>query len=92
MIYRIIVSDDAREDIAALKKSEHIAYNKVQELFNELKENPRTGIGKPELMKYGKLAGLWSRRVSSKHRLVYSINDNEVLVLVLSAKGHYGDK
>ena len=30
--------------------------------------------------------------ITNKHRLVYSIKDNEVLVLVLSAKGDYEDK
>jgi len=57
-----------------------------------LRLHPRAGTGKPELLKYGKFEGLWSRRISGKHRLFYSIKDNDVLVLILSAKGHYDDK
>jgi toxin YoeB len=89
MIYTIITSKEADEDIAYLKKSEIKTYNKVIQLFEELQEHPRTGTGKPELMKYGKFKGLWSRRITIKHRLVYAIKDNEISVLVLSAKGHY---
>ena len=92
MIYNIAVVDEAKEDIASLKKSEIYAYNKVQELFKELKDHPRTGTGKPKMMKYGKYKSSWSRRITDKHRLVYSINDNEIIVLILSAKGHYDDK
>jgi toxin YoeB len=92
MIYTIVTSKEADEDISFFKKSEINAYNKVIQLFKELREHPRTGTGKPELMKYGKLAGLWSRRITRKHRLIYSINDNEIVVLVLAAKSHYKDK
>ena len=92
MIYKVIVLDKAKEDISYLKKSEINAYNKVKTLLIELKDHPRTGTGKPEIMKYGKLKGLWSRRITEKHRLVYSIKDSEIVVLVLSARGHYDDK
>ena len=92
MIYKVIVLDDAKQDIALLKKSETGAYNKVMVFLEELQEHPRTGTGKPEMLKYGKLKGLWSRRITAKHRLVYAIKDSEIIVLVLSASSHYGDK
>ena len=40
----------------------------------------------------GDRAGQWSRRITDKHRMVYTINDMEVVVLVLTAYGHYDDK
>jgi len=92
MIYQLITSKEADEDMAFLKKSEINAYHKAKELFRELKEHPRTGTGKPELMRHGKFRGLWSRRINKKHRLVYSIHDKEVVVIVLTAKDHYEDK
>jgi toxin YoeB len=91
-MYNIDFTDDAKEDLITLKKSEINAYNKAMRLIEELQEHPRTGTGKPELMKYGTLKGLWSRRITGKHRLVYSINDNKITVLVLSASSHYNDK
>ena len=49
---------------------------KVHERLNELIENvratPFTGIGKPEELK-GDLAGFWSRRITGEHRLVYVV-------------------
>ena len=36
--------------------------------------------------------GRWSRRLSKKHRLIYRIYETEVVVLVISAYGHYDDK
>ena len=92
MIYSVEYAKESDIDIAELKKSDIPAYNKFVKLIKELHEHPRTGTGKPELMKYGKLKGLWSRRITGKHRLVYSINDREVVVWVLSVQSHYGDK
>jgi toxin YoeB len=92
MIYTIIISKEADKDISDLKKSEIAAYNKVKQLFEELKDHPRTGTGKPEMLKYSNISNLWSRRITPKHRLVYQIKESEILVLVLAAKGHYDDK
>jgi toxin YoeB len=92
MNYRIEYAKVANMDIAELKKSDLPAYNKLLMLIQELHEHPRTGTGKPELLNHGKFKGLWSRRITGKHRLVYSIKDAEILVLVLSASFHYDDK
>lgn len=64
---------------------------KIRKLLVELQQHPRTGTGKPELLK-GDMAGVWSRRINHKDRLLYEIHDDIVLVLVLSMRGHYGDK
>lgn len=53
--------------------------------------HPETGTGQPEQLKHH-LSGLYSRRINQKHRLVYSISDEVVIVHVLSAWAHYGDK
>ena len=92
MIYAIKYLPEAIADISALKRTDIGSYEKILKLIKELHEHPRTGTSKPELLKYGKYSGLWSRRISKKHRLVYAINDREVIVLILSARGHYGDK
>ncbi|MEN6456957.1 MAG: type II toxin-antitoxin system YoeB family toxin [Prolixibacteraceae bacterium] len=42
-------------------------------------------------MKYG-YKGCWSRRITQKHRMVYSVDDEKITVLIISATGHYGDK
>lgn len=54
-------------------------------------EHPHTGTGHPEQLS-GDLSGKWSRRITKRHRLIYEIHDNEVVVIVISSYGHYSDK
>ena len=90
-MYDIIFTQQAKADIAVLRRSEPTAHKKLVKLVNELMEHPRSGTGKPEQLT-GDRAGQWSRRITKKHRLVYEIHDTEVVVLVLTAYGHYDDK
>lgn len=91
MIYHIDYTEKAIEGLIRLRDHEPKAYAKVQRLINELKEHPKTGTGKPEQLK-GDRSGQWSRRITDRHRIVYSINETEVIVLVLTTYGHYDDK
>ena len=91
MFYEIEFTPDAKTDLAKLMKSEPKVYKKALRFIDELKEHPTTGLGHPEPLK-GKPEGRWSRELTKKHRLVYQIFEREVLILVLSAYGHYGDK
>ncbi len=91
MRYEIEFKEEATRDLVALAKSEPKAFAKAQALIAELREHPRTGTGHPEQLS-GDRAGQWSRRITKKHRLVYEIHDMEVVVLVLTAYGHYDDK
>ena len=81
----------SQKDLQALKKSEPQAFKKARLLIEELAEHPKTGTGKPQLKKYD-LAGFYSRRISHKHRLVYQILEEKVIVLVLTVQGHYNDR
>ena len=90
-MYEIEYRDQALLDIAKLKKDEPAAYKKVVSFIEELKEHPKTGTGHPEPLK-GKPEGRWSREITKKHRLVYQIIENQVIVLILTAYGHYEDK
>ena len=59
---------------------------KINALIKDIQSNPYSGIGKPEPLKYD-LAGLWSRRIDHEHRLVYQVNENELLIY--SCRYHY---
>jgi toxin YoeB len=91
MTYEVIIYEQAQADLAKLAKFEPKAFAKAQRFIEELKEHPKTGTGKPEALK-GDWSGQWSREITKKHRLIYEIHDTEVLVLVLTAYGHYDDK
>lgn len=91
MIYELLFTKKAEEDIKKLKKSDPTAFKKLEKLLLELMEHPYIGSGNPELLKHN-LAGLYSRRISKKHRLIYAVNDTEIIVTVISARDHYDDK
>ncbi|MEQ9287080.1 MAG: Txe/YoeB family addiction module toxin [Cyclobacteriaceae bacterium] len=92
MSYTLDFSKTALKDIEKHKKSgDRPTLKKIEKLLNELMEHPMTGTGQPEMLKHD-LAGLYSRRINKKHRLVYSINERIVTVYVLSAWSHYRDK
>ena len=92
MSYVLEFSDHALEDIEKHKKAgDQSVLRKLLRLFNELREHPMTGTGQPEKLKH-ELAGLYSRRINKKHRLVYAIKEEVVTVHILSAWSHYGDK
>ena len=91
MTYKVRTQTQADEDLARLARSEPKAFMKAQRFIEELREHPKTGLGHPEPLK-GKPEGRWSREITKKHRMVYRIFETEVVVLVISAYGHYDDK
>ncbi|MFA7327652.1 MAG: Txe/YoeB family addiction module toxin [Candidatus Kapaibacterium sp.] len=87
MEFHLEFTDKAKQDISAHKKAGNKAIlNKVLKILEEISENPFSGIGKPEPLKYN-LTGLWSRRINKEHRLIYEIEGSTVFIL--SVKGHY---
>lgn len=90
--FRLIIEPEARLDIAKHKKSGNKAsIKKIEKILIELTENPYTGVGKPEALKYD-LTGYWSREINAKDRIIYEVDDTIVTVIVISAMGHYSDK
>ena len=91
-MYTLHITVQAKKDIAFLKKNGGKAVtNKIEKLLLELIEHPKTGTGQVEQLT-GDRQGQWSRRIDKKNRLIYTIDDEVVIVEVISAKGHYGDK
>ena len=87
-MYLIEFTLQAQQDVVALQKHNPQLIKKLAKLLDELREHPRSGTGQIEQLKYFENE-TWSRRLNKEHRLVYEIHDNEVLVLVVSAYGHY---
>lgn len=92
MSFKLRITTNALKDIRRHKLSgDRNLIQKIGILLDELKEHPRTGTGHPEQLKYD-LKGLYSRRINSKHRMIYDIRYDIVTVIILSAYAHYGDK
>ena len=89
--YHIIISDKAKKDLGFLYKTGgKILITRIERIFEDLSENPYSGIGKPEQLRHN-LAGLWSRRIDKKHRHIYQITEETITVYIVAAKGHYSD-
>ena len=91
MSYTLIFAPRALEDFDKIKKSgDNARLKKLRTILEELREHPLTGIGNPERLKYKK--DTYSRRLSGKDRVVYSVHDDVVEVNILQMLGHYDDK
>lgn len=89
MSYELIISGRAKEELSEFKHSGQInVVKKIGKLLEELQEHPKTGTGKPEQLKYN-LSGYWSRHITQEHRMIYKIFETEIVVEVVSYKGHY---
>lgn len=92
MIYELILQPEAEQHLEDWKKSgQKKILKKIVDLFSELREHPTTGTGQVEQLK-GNLSGFWSRRIDKGSRMIYTIENEKVIVTVVSLKGHYGDK
>ncbi len=90
--YIIEVSSRARKELQLHHKlGKKSDTRRIEQIFHELSDTPYEGTGNPEPLKY-KLSGYWSRRISKKDRIVYKVFEDKILILVVSAIGHYGDK
>jgi toxin YoeB len=52
---------------------------KINELLKDISRSPYEGIGKPEALKHNYL-GYWSRRIDEEHRLIYKVDQDEILI------------
>jgi len=59
---------------------------RINQLIRDTQRSPFDGIGKPEPLRQN-LAGLWSRRIDEKNRLVYTVDD--VCVTIIACRHHY---
>ncbi|HHV00431.1 MAG: Txe/YoeB family addiction module toxin [Bacteroidales bacterium] len=83
---RITFSKNAWEDYLFWQAEDRKILKKINTLIKEIQSTLYSEIGKSEPLKYD-LAGLWSRRIDHEHRLVYQVNENELLIY--SCQYHY---
>jgi toxin YoeB len=72
----------------ALREKDKTLHKALCKLLKEMlrTHNPATGLGKPEPLKHN-LAGLWSKRMSQKDRLIYKFDEYSIYILAIG--GHY---
>lgn len=55
-------------------------FERLRRLIKETLRDPYGGIGKPEPLK-NNLKGYWSKRINDEHRLVYKIEDQQLVII-----------
>ena len=81
-----VFTDDAWQDYLWWHSHDLVVWQKINGLIKECSRTPFQGTAKPEPLK-NDLKGYWSRRITKEDRLVYTFNNERLLVL--SCKGHY---
>jgi toxin YoeB len=75
-----------RDDLRYWVETERRTALRVLSLVEAIMRDPFTGVGRPEPLKYLG-AGVWSRRITQEHRLVYVISDDRIDFV--QARYHY---
>ncbi|MCD4667353.1 MAG: Txe/YoeB family addiction module toxin [Sulfurimonas sp.] len=75
----LIFADKAWEDYLYWQKNNKQVLKKINNLIKDIKREPFKGLGEPEPLKYN-WSGYYSRRVTLEHRLVYKVQDNNLLI------------
>jgi len=84
----LIFQQDAFDDFFDWSLVNKMIFKKIYELIKDIRRNPFEGKGKPEPLKH-ELTGYWSRRIDSEHRLVYKIENENIIII--RCKDHYSD-
>ncbi len=89
MIFTVKFEVKALSDIKKITESGKLTdIRKLENILEELKIHPYFGTGHPEPLKHN-LSGYLSRKLNKKDRIIYQILEDEVIVVVVSALGHY---
>jgi toxin YoeB len=79
-------TDHAWEDYLWWQSQDKKTLRRINKLIEEAQRTPFSGLGKPEPLR-GNLSGFWSRRINDADRLVYSVNDE--LLIIIQCRLHY---
>lgn len=83
---RLVFTPNGWDDYRHWQTADRATLKRINRLIDDVLRDPFAGIGKPEPLRHG-LAGCWSRRITDEHRLVYLVDDDDVVIL--QARYHY---
>jgi len=83
---RLVFAEQAWEDYRHWQQTDGKITRRIHELIQDTMRHPWEGIGKPEPLRHA-LAGYWSRRITSEHRMVYRVSGGDLLIAQL--RYHY---
>ncbi|WP_419936296.1 Txe/YoeB family addiction module toxin [Candidatus Palauibacter sp.] len=81
-----VLTPECLQDLEHWTRTKPRQARRVLKLIRATLRDPFVGLGKPERLR-GELAGRWSRRIDSEHRLIYQVTADRVYFL--AARNHY---
>ena len=88
---KVHFSDDGWDDYLHWVAADASVHRRLNELIEDARRHPFTGIGRPEALK-GDLSGWWSRRITAEHRLVYRAQGrqgDDQRIEIIQCRYHY---
>ncbi|MGH3516841.1 MAG: Txe/YoeB family addiction module toxin [Haloechinothrix sp.] len=83
---RLVFTPHGWADYTYWLAADRATRKRINRLIDDALRDPVAGIGKPEPLRH-MLAGVWSRRISEEHRLVYLVESDDLVIL--QARFHY---
>ena len=83
---RLVWTAAAWEDYVWWQGQDRKTLKRINLLIEATLREPFEGIGKPEPLREN-LSGFWSRRIDDSHRLVYTVADNDLVII--ACRYHY---
>ncbi len=72
-----VFQSEFREDLAYWVRVDRKIALRIFDIIESIMRNPFEGIGKPEPLRFLG-SGVWSRRITQEHRLVYVVSDEKI--------------
>ena len=79
---KLVFDEDAWKQYLHWQSHDREMLLRINMLIHEIQRDPISGIGKPEPLRHV-LAGYWSRRITSRHRIVYKVERDTLLIVQL---------
>lgn len=83
---RLVFTPHGWSDYLSWQSVDKKMTKRINRLIEDTLRDPFAGIGKPEPLRHV-LHGSWSRRIDGEHRLVYTVEGDDIVVL--QARYHY---
>jgi toxin YoeB len=80
--------DKAWDEYVKWQTEDKRTLRRINDLLKDIDRHQFTGIGKPEPLK-GNKQGYWSRRIDEVNRIIYKIEQNQVVIVQCGS--HYDD-
>ena len=87
-MYEIELTAEAERDLVFWSKNDKKTLKRIRALIANMRETPYTGLGKPEALRH-EWSGFYSRRIDSRNRLVYAVNEDQQLITIHQMRYHH---